>query len=80
MLDKNPETRIGVSDIKVGDERPCPARAKVCIPFWTDLPWGLCVGLGFGISELRIPSRSMLGMLGDLSWLMSDPFLGSDPG
>lgn len=23
MLDKNPETRIGVSDIKVGDERPC---------------------------------------------------------
>lgn len=36
----------------------------------------VCGGVGFGISGLRTPSRSMLGILGDLSWLMSN--LGYD--
>jgi hypothetical protein len=45
MLDKNPETRIGVSDIKVGDERPCPGPRSVS-PSRRTYP-GMCVWGGW---------------------------------
>lgn len=40
MLDKNPETRIGVSDIKVG------LGQGLSVPFQRDLHWDVCVGFG----------------------------------
>lgn len=49
MLDKNPETRIGVSDIKVGDERPCPGPRSVTPSGQTYS--GTCV-LGLGLAFL----------------------------
>lgn len=40
MLDKNPETRIGVSEIKVG------LGQGLSVPFQRDLHWDVCVGFG----------------------------------
>lgn len=40
MLDKNPETRIGVSDIKVS------LGQGLSVPFQRDLHWDVCVGFG----------------------------------
>lgn len=71
MLDKNPETRIGVSDIKVGDKGPCPGPRSVSPSGQTYT--GTCV-LGFCLAFLGqglLQGQSMLRMLGDLSWWMS---------
>ena len=79
MLDKNPETRIGVSGIKVGDGGLAQGRGLCPLLEGSTLGRVCWVWVGVGISELRTPSRSVLEMLGDLSWLMSDPSLGYDP-
>lgn len=61
MLDKNPETRIGVSDIKVGlGQGLCPFLKEPILAH-------VC---GVRVCGLRSLSRSMLGIPGHLCWLL----------
>lgn len=55
MLDKNPETRIGVPDIKVGELEVLgwagTQKTGVSFPFWRDRHQAACV-LGLGLWTL----------------------------
>lgn len=69
MLDKNPETRIGVPDIKVGKPEVLgwagPQKTGLSFPFWGALHWGhLCIGLGFGVLGFGPSRRLLVGCLG----------------
>ena len=72
MLDKNPETRIGVPDIKVGEPEVLgwagPQKTGLGFPFWGTLHRGhLCIGLGFGVFGLWTLKATAGGMPGSLA-------------
>lgn len=84
MLDKNPETRIGVPDIKVGQPD---------VLGWTGLGhnkqasvspsrepytkiYRLYIGFGFGVCGLWVPSRQLLV---ECPWSVADSVCLSDP-
>lgn len=74
MLDKNPETRIGVSGIKVGNGGFAQGRGLCPLLGGPTLGHVCWVWVGFGISELRTSSRSVLETLGALAgWCLTLP-------